>query len=90
MTSAAAETKKPGIWQCAVSDGTTHWFDNQFEADFFAKDTVECGFSVMTHFIPLPSTPKDFIAFMEGLEARLFRPARTLGRKIDAAFSEAR
>ena len=31
------------IWQVRISNGKTHYFDNQVEAEFVSKDAVECG-----------------------------------------------
>lgn len=56
------------IWRVKVSDGTVHYFENRTEAEFFAKDTAEAGFSALTATVPLPQTPKQFVTFMEGQE----------------------
>lgn len=56
------------IWRCKVDDGTVHYFLSKTEAEFFAKDTHEAGFSVSTASIPVPETPRDFLVFMEGQE----------------------
>lgn len=56
------------IWRVKVSDGTVHYFVARVEAEFFGKDTVEAGFSIMLSPIPLPKTPGDFADFMEGQE----------------------
>lgn len=59
---------EPQIWRTKVSDGTVHYFESRFEADFFAKDTAEAGFTVSVAPIPLPQTPREFLSFMEGQE----------------------
>ena len=56
---------KSCIWEVKVSDGIVQYFESQFEADSYARDTRESGFSVRTSPIPVPQTPKEFVAFME-------------------------
>ena len=70
------------IWRVRVNDGTAHYFISRFEADFFAKDTAEAGFSVSTAPVPLPETPRDFISFMERVEEER-RHAETLLAQIE-------
>lgn len=67
----ASAKDQVGIWQCRVSDGTVQYFESGPEAEFFAKDTVECGFQVITQFIRMPRTQREFVAFMESLTAEI-------------------
>lgn len=60
---------KPCIWEVKVSDGITKFFWDKAEADFYYRDTGEAGLGVLIAPIPLPQTPKEFAAFMEGLTA---------------------
>lgn len=71
------------IFRVRASDGTVHYFGNRPEADLFAKDTVEAGFSAETAPIPLPITGSDFVAFMER-EEESHRHAETLLSQIEA------
>jgi hypothetical protein len=81
-------SKRAGIWQVVIGDGTTSYFVDEAEAAYFAKDTVECGFSVRKQFLAMPATPREFVDFMDGLEIRLIRPARKLGAVGERLFDE--
>lgn len=69
------------IWECRVSDGVCRYFDNRVEAEFFAADTVKCGLAVTTQPIKVPTTGKQFAAFMER-EFERHRAAILLAHKI--------
>lgn len=70
------------IYEVRVSDGTRLYFDNRVEAEFYAKDTAECGFGVTTQEYQMPQTAKEFVAFMERIEASI-RPLRKAAENCD-------
>jgi hypothetical protein len=56
------------IWQVRISNGKTHYFDNQVEAEFVSKDAVECGFTAFRSTIAVPKTAREFTSLMEAHE----------------------
>lgn len=72
------------IYEVRVSDGTRHFFSDKGEADFFYRDTAECGFTVTMYPIPLPETPKQFSCFMQSYFAP-FLSVAVATQKLKAA-----